>query len=220
MVKLKVLFVCAIVLKVITAYVVNVQESYNEGASSLVEYDYLKLEETSTLNDIRRSLLDFSRQDTNIYKSFNSLLREIDDLVDASTEEYLSAVHRSRLKSDLALSLEYENNLGLSDRHNFLLCQQATLLQIASRLDTVMSKKESLIDRPYLVSLDVEEDSMEVAIAYGLSGPVNKMTLLNKGVEQPLDSLPIRIEEVEGQVKLCVVDPVSGNKVCYGKEFY
>jgi len=217
--KLRIIFLVLILLKFCLHYLLSKKVVYNNCVEHFVEYEFEQLKWTNYNRVAKSAIHDWSRRDSKLYENCSDLLESLDGLDSVSTQEYISVFNNSRLKNIFPHQVSYQDNPGLSKEHNLLLCQRKTVNYLIEKLDSTFVERDIPLDRPYLVYLDTEEDSMTVGFTYGMVGPVENTYLTHNGAEHQLDSLPIQVGQVKGAVQMCIRKPSTKEKNCFKKEF-
>jgi len=73
-------------------------------------------------------------------------------------------------------------------------------------------------EQPYLLSLVRHKDSMDIVLGYGMYGDIEAQ-MVYKGDTIGVNSLPVNIGEVEGDVTFLLTNQNNKEKRCYKKRF-
>lgn len=89
--------------------------------------------------------------------------------------------------------------------------------QILTSLDSL--KKNNQYSIPYILDLEIQNDSMTLYFDNGMTGLVENTTLEYQGRVHSFDSLPINLGPIKNPIQLCVARQSTSNKTCFKKEY-
>jgi len=194
----------------------------NEQASSFVEYDLRSWRLKDLLHDPINTVIELSRKNLKFYNATEQLfenLAKLDSTNSVNSEKILTVFNSSSLKDLINCpDIEYINNEGLSDEHNSLLAKTNIYSSIIDYLYP-FTKESILAERPYIFTLSRGKDSIDVGIAYGLYGKVNGALFTYNNDTITVDSLPLNIGRVNGEISFIVTDSITNKVSCTRNTF-
>jgi len=209
-----------LLLKLYSSNGLEKSKSENIEIEQFVDYDLRNKLKDDYLSVLKDEINRLSKRDKNWSNASKQLLKDLPTINHGRTEEIIEAINNSKLTKILGYQIiDFKANEGLSQVHNNINLLTKSLSQITRLLDSINHVKFPPSNNIILTEFLEKEDSIQIEIAYGLIGPVENMSIEYNGITQSLDSLPINLGPLKGKVKLTFIDPVTGEKKWYEKEF-
>ena len=208
-----------ILAKLYTGSLLTKAKAEHAQVQAFIDYDFNSHRLESSVYGLEQTLLDLAKTRSSWFRSTSQLIDTIKKLETAPPNAIVKVFNEAELKDTFQyLDIVYAENKGLSYEHNRLLLLAKGYEEIFKKLSK-KSYGSTLLERPYLMGLIRDGDSMEVDLVYALTGPVDNFSLEYQGDTIMLDSLPVNLGPIKGPVKLCIIDKVTGKQQCYRKEF-
>ena len=205
--------------KIYTGSLLTKAQTENAQVQAFVDYDFNSGRLESSVYGLIETVLDLAKTKSSWFQATGQLIDTNEKLKTAPLDDLVKAFNEADLKDAFDYpDIVYEENKGLTYEHNRLLLLANGYEEIFKKMSE-KSYGNALLERPYLLDLRRDGDSMEVDLVYALTGPVNNFSLVYQGDTIILDSLPVNIGPVKGLVKLGITDEVTGEQKWYSKEF-
>lgn len=218
---MKLLITLTLFVSLIKAYTYNSYQEklvINEQALSFIQYDLDTKRLENLIKNQTRTILDLAKSDSNLYTTSQELINNLSSSSNGSIEKHLLIFNSSVLKDLLNFPpIEFKQNNGLSIEHNLLMTKSHGY----SVLISLLYQKKKLIpkERPYLISLERDKDSLDLLLGIAMHGKINDLILVHKSDTIKVDSLPINIGPINGELSFIFTDSPYENRICYSKKY-
>ena len=177
----------------------------NNVASDFLYFDSTKIE--SVIQNQEADILNFSKAREDWYQSFKKLSNQIKQ--PCSLEELSEEFNSSEFRN-------YVENVGLTKEHNRLLIINEAYNKILEKLSS--SSITQVKERPYILSLKRNLDSMNLILGYAMYGEIRAQVIHNRDTINT-NILPVNIGPVKGEVTFLVTSSKSKEMRCYKKRY-
>ncbi len=214
-----------ILIKIYSYTVYNQSVLDNEKALEFIEYDLDSKRLDNHIYYAKEDILDLSRSNRKWYNQIKNLIDEVEWTKDSSAEEILTIFNNSKLRSIINYpNITYSNNKGLSDPHNRLLVLSLCYSMLQSELSEI--KQREPLEIPYLVGLSRERDSMGLTLFTAIHDDIKLITSVGMTVDLiynsdtiEVNSLPINIGPINGDVEFLFTDSLTNKKSWFRKRY-
>lgn len=216
MTKLKFSIFALLILKILSAYFLNLHRSNQTEVAAFVNYKCSEIERQYTSHP--GNLAYYISFDKGMSKDAGALMYDLLKIKDSSIKDHLALFNNSPLQSKLNYdAISYEKNVGLTKSQNITMLKHYAFSKLRAVVDSI--KISEIDERPYLLRLTKYQDSMDVYIIHGKTGGLNGLEFMYDGKKQEVNSLPINIGKLEKPIKLCYENSVTKEKRCFNKDY-
>lgn len=218
---MKLIFATLIALILIKGYTFS---SYKEKVSKLeqtlsyINYDLKSNRLENKIQIQEDSIIELTNFQPNWYNASKNLFTKLKSSHFDNIGQLINIFNTSPLREFINYSdITFDEKVELSKKHNELLLISSGHSSVIKKL--VLKKKKLPYERPYLVSLNKGRDSMDIILINAMHGKIDGLQIAYNGDTTEINSLPINIGHVKGEVSLIVIDSLREDNLCYRRVF-